>query len=124
MSTAGSSYLNRSFPCPICTEPREIRTTKNGKPYVTCDSCAVQVFIRGRVGTERLGELLKKNDTRSVLTRFSELEGRYHRICPTCGRRFWITPALIETSWFDGSLKGLRCPTEDCNAIVPWEDLV
>jgi DNA-directed RNA polymerase subunit RPC12/RpoP len=122
MSSQESKHSNRSFPCPICAEPREIRETKNGKPYITCDSCAVQLFVRGKVGITRLGQLLETNDTRSVLTRFAELEGRYHLRCAKCGRPFWISPALIETSWFDGGMQGLRCPSDGCGAIVPWKE--
>ena len=122
MPTNEVGQEKRSFPCPICAEPRELRATKNGKPYITCDSCAVQLFIRGKVGIKRLRELLETNDTRSVLTRFAELEGRYHRTCPKCGRPFWIAPSLIETNWFSGGLEGLRCPSEGCNAVVGWKE--
>jgi len=34
----------RWFPCPICTELREVRITKKKKPYVTCDPCGIQFF--------------------------------------------------------------------------------
>ena len=47
------------FQCPLCAESRDVRTDKNGKPYITCDSCGVQVFMRGKVAQERLQKLLE-----------------------------------------------------------------
>jgi predicted RNA-binding Zn-ribbon protein involved in translation (DUF1610 family) len=34
----------RVFPCPVCAEPRDVRTTKKNKPYLVCDSCGVQTY--------------------------------------------------------------------------------
>ncbi len=31
----------RRFPCPVCTDPREVRLTKKDKPYIVCDPCGV-----------------------------------------------------------------------------------
>ncbi len=42
----------RWFPCPICKEPLEVRTSKKGKPYVVCNTCGMQMFIRKRAGIE------------------------------------------------------------------------
>jgi hypothetical protein len=109
------------FPCPVCAEPREIRLTKNDKPYLICDPCGVQLFIRGRIGGERFAVLLQQATVESVIARFNEMERRYRRRCPGCGQQFWIEPRLIKTSLFDGSLKGLRCPQPDCETTVPWE---
>jgi predicted RNA-binding Zn-ribbon protein involved in translation (DUF1610 family) len=44
------SRMPKIFPCPICGQPREIRITKKEKPYFVCDSCGVQVFVRGAQG--------------------------------------------------------------------------
>jgi transcription elongation factor Elf1 len=111
----------RKFPCPVCTEPREVRLTKKSKPYVTCDLCGVQLFIRGRVGIERFVVLVERSTNDGVLARFNEMERRYRRTCGRCGHRFWVEPRLLKTSLFDGSLKGFRCPRRGCEAIVPWE---
>ncbi len=56
---------NSMFPCPFCAGPREVRLTKKGKPYVTCDPCGIQVFIRGPAGIaafERLVDRGTKED--------------------------------------------------------------
>ena len=39
--------------------------------------------------------------------------------CPKCGTRFWAEPELIQTSLFDGSLRGFHCPK--CGTAVGWE---
>ena len=109
------------FPCPVCTEMREVRVTKKDKPYLVCDPCGVQVFIRGPAGIEEFNRLLELTKGEALLERLREMAQRYRLTCPECGRRFWAEPQLAETSVFDGSLKGFRCPQKDCEAIVPWE---
>ncbi|MFB3923939.1 MAG: hypothetical protein ACE145_19635 [Terriglobia bacterium] len=111
----------RMFPCPVCAAPREVRVTKKAKPYVTCDPCGVQVFIRGPAGILAFERLVASATGADLWTRVKEMERRYHLTCPECGVRFWIEPELIETSIFNGSLKGFRCPQADCEGIAKWE---
>jgi hypothetical protein len=49
----------RAFHCPLCSELRELRIDKNQKPYLICDSCGVQLFVRKDSGIRRLETLLK-----------------------------------------------------------------
>lgn len=107
------------FPCPVCTQPLEVRLTKKDKPYVTCDPCGVQLFIRGPVGIEEFTRLIERGNRDGLLERLEEMEQRYRLECSECGCRFWVESKLIKTSAFDGSLKGFRCPK--CSEIVPWE---
>ncbi len=109
------------FPCPVCTQPREVRVTKKGKPYLVCDPCGTQVFVRGSAGIGEFKRLLERTNDPGLLGRLKEMERRYRLTCSECGCRFWIEPGLIKTGVFDGSLKGFRCPQKDCEAIVPWE---
>jgi len=109
------------FPCPVCAQAREVRTTKKDKPYLVCDPCGVQVFVRGRGGVQEFQRLLQRTNNDSLLTRLKEMERRYRLTCPECGHEFWAEPLLIKTSVFDGGLKGFRCPKKDCDAVVPWE---
>jgi transcription elongation factor Elf1 len=111
----------RMFPCPVCTEPREVRVTKKDKPYLVCDPCGIQVFVRGPAGIGEFNRLLERTNNDGLLTRLKEMERRYRLTCPECGCRFWIEPELTKTSTFDGTLKGFRCPEKDCGAIVPWK---
>ena len=109
------------FPCPVCTDAREVRLTKKHKPYVVCDPCGIQLFVRGPAGIETFDRLIEKISNEGVLTRLVEMERRYHLKCPECGHRFLIEPELVKTSIFDGSLQGFRCPTKGCKAVVEWK---
>ena len=117
------SALNgkRMFPCPVCTDPREVRLTKKDKPYITCDPCGIQVFVRGPAGIAAFDRLVERASGEDLWTRIKDMERRYRLKCPECSCRFWIEPDLIETSLFDGSLKGFRCPEKSCDAVVAWE---
>jgi len=42
------------FRCPLCGKARPIRLDKNGKPYIICNDCMLQLFIRGDSGIELL----------------------------------------------------------------------
>ena len=95
--------------------------TKKDKPYITCDPCGIQVFVRGPAGIAAFERLVSRANEEGLWERLSEMEGRYRLKCPECGTRFWIEPELIETSIFDGSIEGFRCPQKDCDAIVKWE---
>ncbi len=110
------------FPCPVCAGTREVRITKKNKPYITCDPCGVQLFVRGPVGIDAFNRLTDRPGAQGLWARLQEMEQRYYLQCPKCGSRFWIDPNLIKTSMFDGSLQGFRCPQKTCAAIVPWEN--
>ena len=47
------------MPCVLCSKELELRRDKHKKPYFVCDSCGVQIFVRGRQGIENLEELIK-----------------------------------------------------------------
>jgi len=47
------------FPCFLCGAGLPILPTKRNKPYLTCNSCGVQVFVRGKAGIKRLMEMAK-----------------------------------------------------------------
>lgn len=54
------------FPCPVCTEAREVRLTKKDKPYVVCDPCGVQVFVRGPAGIAEFERLLERTGEKTA----------------------------------------------------------
>ncbi len=120
MAVNSELSVNKRFPCPVCLLPREVRTTKKRKPYVICDPCGVQVFIRGPAGIAEFSRLIEQGERDGLSPRISEMESRYRLTCPQCGNKFWAEPTLAKTSSFDGSLKGMRCPQKGCGAIVPW----
>jgi transcription elongation factor Elf1 len=110
------------FPCPVCASPRDVRQSKKNKPYIVCDPCGIQLFIRGPAGIEEFNRLKERVDREDLLARIKEMERRCRLTCPECGCQFWIERRLVKTSGFDGSFKGFRCPQRDCGAIVPWEE--
>lgn len=112
----------RWFPCPICGAALDIRESKKGKPYVVCNACGVQLFVRNGAGIRRFEKLIDDASELDIWERIEELRDRYEKHCPECGKKFWITEDSIATSWMDGSFSGFRCPEEDCNGIVRPED--
>jgi transcription elongation factor Elf1 len=114
----------KRFPCPVCAEPRNVRFAKNDKPYIVCDPCGVQLFVRGKGGIQRFAQLLDRAGQGDLLARYGEMERRYHPTCPACGKQFWVTRDLIETSWFDGGVKGARCPAKECGAVISSEHIL
>src|SRR5258705_882402 len=107
----------RRFPCPICSMPQDVRGSKKGKPYIICNTCGVQVFIRGKVGIAEFDKLLERAKPEGTIARMNEVLRRYHVRRLACGTQFWIEPSLIVTSRFDGSLKGVRCPNAECKTL-------
>jgi predicted RNA-binding Zn-ribbon protein involved in translation (DUF1610 family) len=110
------------FPCPLCGEGLTPRQSKKGKPYVVCNGCGVQMFVRTEEGIQRFNKLMAEATTRDIWQRLAQLEQRYQKKCPECGKKFWIAEDLIETSWFDGTLIGYRCPDTECDGRVKPED--
>jgi transcription elongation factor Elf1 len=111
----------KMFPCPVCTQRREVRITKKKKPYITCDPCGIQLFVRGPAGITAFNRLLARAEVEDLWTRLAEMERRFYLTCAACGCHFWIEPRLAKTSLFDGSLQGFRCPNKDCREVVPWK---
>lgn len=120
--TLFEEHRNGHFPCPVCGEGLDVRTQKRGKPYVICDRCGVQLFVRLEAGIRKFQELVEKAQFENVWQRLAELEERYQLQCPKCRKVFWVSPQLIATSWFDGSFNGYRCPEEGCDGVAKPEE--
>jgi predicted RNA-binding Zn-ribbon protein involved in translation (DUF1610 family) len=76
------------FPCPVCAGVRDVRLTKKDKPYITCDPCGIQVFVRGPAGIAEFNRLIERNNE-GLFVRLEEMERRYRLACPACGFKFW-----------------------------------
>lgn len=50
---------DKPLPCPLCERRLGIRISKTGKPYVVCDDCGVQMFVRYPAGFERLADKIR-----------------------------------------------------------------
>jgi predicted RNA-binding Zn-ribbon protein involved in translation (DUF1610 family) len=96
----------RYFPCCICGKPREVRITKKGKPYLHCDPCGLQMFVRIESGIRQFETLIAKADANDIWKRLADLQHHYESECPKCGKKFWLTQDLIKTSWLDGKFVG------------------
>jgi hypothetical protein len=47
------------IPCFLCGTRLEKRTDKNHKPYLVCDPCGLQAFVRRKLGIDRLDHLIR-----------------------------------------------------------------
>jgi len=108
------------FPCPLCGQGLDVRETKKDKPYIVCDPCGIQLFVRNSVGIARFRSLVASAEQRDIWQRLDDLQKRYRRKCPECGKEFWTAPDQIKTSWVDGRLTGYRCPEKGCSGVVAW----
>ena len=46
------------IPCFLCSQELPQRRDKRSHPYFVCDSCGVQIFVRGRQGIQNLDQLM------------------------------------------------------------------
>lgn len=111
----------RAFPCPVCNKPLDVRASKKRRPYVVCDYCGVQMFVRYPVGIRAFNRQVESADREGTWKAIAKMESRYFKQCPECGCRFWIKASHIETSWLTGEFLGYRCPGEDCHGVVKEE---
>lgn len=89
---------------------------------MVCDPCGLQLFVRGTGGIEKLKQLVTRAEAGNAFERLAEMERRYKKTCPKCGKTFWVTPELMKTSWFDGELTGYKCPAKGCEGVAGLED--
>lgn len=75
------------FPCPLCRGLLLVRETKSHKPYLRCDACGLQLFVRGKEGIRRLQALLASSqcvssvqELNTVLDHFRLLKDRLREI--------------------------------------------
>lgn len=58
----------RCIHCFLCDADLDIRIDKNGKPYVICSDCGMQIFFRGEGGRKIL---IQKFEEYSLLNPFT-----------------------------------------------------
>ena len=112
----------RRFPCPLCGQGLDERQTKKKNPYVICDPCGVQLFVRSKAGMRIFEHLVDEAEKRNIWKRLDDLQSRYQRKCPECGNTFWIVPDQLKTNWVDGKFEGYRCPEKGCAGLVVWKE--
>src|ERR1700730_4642136 len=99
MATSSDSPM---FPCPVCAGAREVRLSKKDKPYIVCDPCGIQIFVRGPAGIAEFNRLVNQAKGEDLWTRLKEMQRRYRLKCHKCDCHFWIEPELIKTSLING----------------------
>lgn len=52
------------IPCFLCSQELRLRRDKHKKPYFVCESCGVQIFVRGRLGIQNLDQLIQALEER------------------------------------------------------------
>lgn len=55
-----NEIIGRPLPCPLCGQDIPVKMSKSGKPYIICDDCGVQLFIRSPRGIERLRQIIQE----------------------------------------------------------------
>jgi len=118
MTSLIETSKQRLFPCPLCARGLDIRETKKDKPYVICDPCGMQLFVRNDTGIALFERLVDGAEERHIWQRLEELQQQYRKKCPKCGRMFWIHPDRVKTNWMDGSFEGYRCPERGCDGVA------
>ncbi|MDE2222757.1 MAG: hypothetical protein KGK03_06775 [Candidatus Omnitrophica bacterium] len=58
MENYSDLFRNKNFPCPICKNTKDIRISDKGKPYIICDDCGMQLFVRKSTGINRMIEYI------------------------------------------------------------------
>lgn len=54
MESLAEIFKEKALPCPLCEQEREIKMSTKDKPYIVCDSCGVQLFVRRPEGIRLL----------------------------------------------------------------------
>ena len=54
--TLGKKDKRKYFPCPLCDNNKLVKYSKKLKPYIVCNSCGVQLFVRNKEGEEILNK--------------------------------------------------------------------
>jgi exonuclease VII small subunit len=83
------------LPCFLCGKPLDLRTDKNRKRYVICNSCGLQAFVRRAQGLENLDRLIRT------------LKGRDLPLREHAHNLFQIRAILEELDGIEGELEKL-----------------
>jgi DNA-directed RNA polymerase subunit RPC12/RpoP len=59
LEAALGRLAGKELPCFLCGAGLPILASKRKKPYLTCNGCGVQIFVRGKSGIARLHELAR-----------------------------------------------------------------
>lgn len=60
------SLFKSDFPCPICCTALKVKYTKKNKPYVVCDPCGDQMFVRREEGIQRFDNICESYEKSGI----------------------------------------------------------
>jgi hypothetical protein len=100
-----------------------VKTTKKDKPYLICDPCGVQLFVRGKGGIQRFETQNAGLEKDNIWKRLAELERHYLLQCPKCGKKFWLEPKRIRKGFANAKLLAYRCHDPECTGNIDLEGL-
>jgi hypothetical protein len=86
-----STVTDDKFPCPICSQPLVVKLTKKDKPYLICDPCGVQIFVRGPTGIHEFKRLLERGSRNGTMGRLEEME-KPRMACVAVSPPLFISP--------------------------------
>lgn len=52
-------FGGKTFPCPCCRQAQAVKIDRRGKPYIGCDPCGVQLFVRLPQGIDHMAEWIE-----------------------------------------------------------------
>ena len=73
-------FLGKRFPCPVCNSDLPLRLARTQKPYCHCDSCGLQLFIRGKNGMHKLKQNLASGVITAGVSRAAGLISRLQKL--------------------------------------------
>jgi predicted RNA-binding Zn-ribbon protein involved in translation (DUF1610 family) len=79
-SGAPDWFLGKRFPCPVCGSDLPLRLARTHKPYCHCDSCGLQLFIRGKSGIQKLQQNLASGVITAGISRAAVLLSRLQKL--------------------------------------------
>jgi hypothetical protein len=56
----------------------------------------------------------------AVMERLATVARQQKTTCRSCRQTFWLSEAKLETSWFNGSFIGYKCPS--CGTLAKSEE--
>ena len=73
-------FMGKRFPCPVCGSDLPLRLARTQKPYCHCDSCGLQLFIRGKNGIHKLKQLLASDAISSGVSEATMIMSRLQKL--------------------------------------------
>lgn len=96
----------QAIPCFLCGRRLEMRVTAtNAKPYFVCNTCGIQLFVRGKQGIERLAELFRNVEE-------AEIPFQQH------AKSFYRMQAILK------EIDGVRGEIKNADVFWPSEDQI